>query len=150
MKFSRAELTTFLRAAALSSRNQGLGRGERACGRWLLGTLSYLCHPPYPLSPHAFHPLEAEGPGDLSCLGKKAGFLFFFFSFLLTAAPVAFGSSQARGGIGAAAEAYATATATPDPSHICDLCSLPQWQTLNPLREARDGTRILTDTMLGS
>ena len=38
------------------------------------------------------------------------------------------------------------ATATLDPSHICDLYhSLRQRQILNPLSEARDGTRILMD-----
>ena len=43
--------------------------------------------------------------------------------------------------------AYTTATATPDPSHIHDLhCSLWQRRILNPLSEARDRTRILTDT----
>ena len=47
--------------------------------------------------------------------------------------------------------AYATATAMWDPSHICDLChTLWQPQILNPLSEAKDGTHILTDTMLGS
>ena len=43
--------------------------------------------------------------------------------------------------------AYSIAIATPDSSHICDLhCSSRQCQILNPLSEARDGTRILTDT----
>ena len=47
-------------------------------------------------------------------------------------------------------QAYATATATPDPSGICDLHhSLQQCQILNPLSEARDGTHILTETVLG-
>ena len=36
--------------------------------------------------------------------------------------------------------AYSTARETPDPSHICDLHHSSQ-QCLNPLREARDGTR---------
>ena len=46
--------------------------------------------------------------------------------------------------------AYATAMATQDPSCIFDLCySLQKCRILSPLREARDGTRILTDTMLG-
>ena len=67
------------------------------------------------------------------------------------ATPVAYGNSWARGQIGATAEAYATATATLDPSHICDLHrSLQQHQILNPLSEARDRTRILTETTLGS
>ena len=48
-------------------------------------------------------------------------------------------------------QAYATATPTLDPCLICDLCcSLLQWWILNALSEARDQTRILMDTMLGS
>ena len=45
---------------------------------------------------------------------------------------------------------YATATATPDPSRICDLCS-SVWQPriLDPPREARAQTRILTDAGRG-
>ena len=67
------------------------------------------------------------------------------------AAPAAFGSSRARSQTGDAAVAYATATATPDLSHICNLHhSLRQCWLLNPLKEARDQTRSLTDTMLGS
>ena len=47
--------------------------------------------------------------------------------------------------------AYATAPETPDPSFIFNLCcSLQQCQILNPLSEARDQARILTDTMSGS
>ena len=50
------------------------------------------------------------------------------------AAPVAYGSSRARGQIGAAAEACATATAIPDPSPTCDLRhSLRQCRSLNSL-----------------
>ena len=43
--------------------------------------------------------------------------------------------------------AYTTATATQDPSCVCDLHQ-SSWQPriLNPLREARDWTRILMDT----
>ena len=44
----------------------------------------------------------------------------------------------------------ATATATPYPSHVCDLHRNLRHQILNPLSEARDGTHILMDTMLGS
>ena len=61
------------------------------------------------------------------------------------------GGSQAGGQIRAAAKAYATATATPDLSLICDLHrSLQQRWILSPLSEAREQTRILVDTMLGS
>ena len=66
------------------------------------------------------------------------------------ATPTAYGSSQARGQIGAAVEANTTATAIQDPSRICDLyCSLWQCQILNPLSWARDQTCTLTETMLG-
>ena len=43
--------------------------------------------------------------------------------------------------------AYTTATATQDPSHDCVLhhSSWQHW-ILNPLTEARDGTRVLMDT----
>ena len=47
--------------------------------------------------------------------------------------------------------AYTTATATPAQSHVCNLqLTLQQRWSLNPLSEARDQTRILTDTMSGS
>ena len=54
-------------------------------------------------------------------LGSMVTQIFFFSFFLFMATPEAYGSSQARGQIGAAAVAYATATAILDPSHICDL-----------------------------
>ena len=74
----------------------------------------------------------------------------FFIFFIFMAVPVAYGSSQARGPTEAAAEAYATVTITWDPNHICNLhYSSQQSQTLNPLSEARDQTRILRETMLG-
>ena len=45
-------------------------------------------------------------------------------------------------------QAYTTATAVLDLSCICDLrCNLWQRQKLNPLSEARDGTRILRDNI---
>ena len=47
--------------------------------------------------------------------------------------------------------ADATATATLDSSCLCNLChSFWQHWILHPLREARDQTCILTETMLGS
>ena len=45
------------------------------------------------------------------------------------------------------AYATATTTATQDPSCICDFTAVKQRQILNPLREARDQTHILLDTM---
>ena len=73
--------------------------------------------------------------------------LFFFSLLFFRAASTAYGSSQARGQIGAVAAAYTTATATRDPSCVCDLHhSSRQCQILNPLSEARDQTHILMDT----
>ena len=47
--------------------------------------------------------------------------------------------------------AFATDTAMPGLSCVCDLYhSLRQCRILNPLREAKDRTYILMDTMLGS
>ena len=68
--------------------------------------------------------------------------LFVCFLFcLFRAAPEAYGGSQASGRIRAVA---ARATAMPDPSRVCSLHhSSRQCQTLNPLSEARDGTRNL-------
>ena len=63
------------------------------------------------------------------------------------AAPMAYGSSLARGRIRGAAEAYTTARAILDPSHISYIChSLQQHLTLTALSEARDGPCILMDT----
>ena len=70
-------------------------------------------------------------------------FVCFCFFFLFRVSPEAYGSSQARGQIGPAAEADTPATAIPD-----DLChSLRQCRLLNPLREARDQTHILIETV---
>ena len=70
-------------------------------------------------------------------------YLFFMFYFLLfRAAPEAYGSSQARGLIGATAAGLCQATETWDPSHVCNLHdSSRQFRILNPLSEARDRTR---------
>ena len=73
--------------------------------------------------------------------------LFFFFNF--RAALVAYGSSQARGQIGAVAsslchshsKAGSERRLRPTPRQ----CQIP-----NPLSKARDGTYILTDIMSGS
>ena len=46
----------------------------------------------------------------------------FIHPFMTT--PAGYGSSQARGQIRAASQAYTTATAIPDPSCICNLCSM--------------------------
>ena len=52
-------------------------------------------------------------------------------------------------GVDSEPQLLAYATATPDSSHICDLHhSLWQCQVLNPLSEARDGTRILLDSQI--
>ena len=73
-------------------------------------------------------------------------FSFFFWSFFLRAAPVAYGGPQARGRIRATA-------AGPPHSHSNAESKLPatyttahdQRRILNPLSEARDGTCVLMD-----
>ena len=71
--------------------------------------------------------------------------------FLFTATPVVYGSSQARGQIGAEAAGYTTATVTWDLRHSCNLCpNLQQHQSLNRLSETTDQTLILMETLLGS
>ena len=62
--------------------------------------------------------------------------VILFFSFFLLFLPAAYGSSQARGQIGAAA---ASLCQSQDPSCIWDLhCSSRQRRMFNPLIEARD------------
>ena len=76
-------------------------------------------------------------------------FFFFFLVFFVfsRAAPMAYGSFQARDQIGNTVLTYTTATATQDLSHVCELHhSSRQCQILNPLSEARDQTCILMDT----
>ena len=71
---------------------------------------------------------------------------FFFPSFRAT--PVAYGSSMARSRSGvSAAGLHHSHSNVPVPSHVCNLCyNLQQYQILNPLRKAKDQTRILMDT----
>ena len=88
--------------------------------------------------------VQSLGRGNRFCwlelLNNKTAHLFIYLSFF-TAAPAAYGSSQARGPIRAEAAAYVTAM--PDPSRICDLhCSLWQHGLLNPLSKATDQTHI--------
>ena len=73
--------------------------------------------------------------------------VFFFFFFL---GPHLWHMEIPRLGVKSELQlpTYTTDTATRDPSHICNLCcSLRQHQILSPMREARDQTRILTDTV---
>ena len=79
----------------------------------------------------------------------KNPLLFFFFFFFL-GPDIAYENSRARSHIGAAGVVYTTATATLDPNSICDLCHSLQCWILNPLREARVQTHILTDIISGS
>ena len=72
---------------------------------------------------------------------------FYLLLLLFRAAPVAYGSCQAKGRIELQQTAYITATGTPYQSHICDLHH-NSWQRriLNPLSQARARARILVDT----
>ena len=66
--------------------------------------------------------------------------LFYSFFFLFMAVSAAYGSSQARGQIGAELLAYATAPATLDPSCVCDLhCSCGNTGSLT--HQARPGIK---------
>ena len=87
---------------------------------------------------------ERNGKGLGNVLHELALFKKIFFKATLTA----YGSSQARGRIGATLRVYITPTATWDLSLICDLHHR-SWQhrILNPLSEARGRTRILMDTI---
>jgi len=80
-------------------------------------------------------------------VGKSFFFLSFFFFFVFfRAAPMAYGSCQARGQIRAAA-ASLYRSATWDLNCVCDLHhNSQQCQILNPLSEARDWTHILMNT----
>ena len=70
--------------------------------------------------------------------GNVIYLIIFPYIFLNKTASAIYGSSQAKGWIGAAALAYAKATATPDLSCICGLwCTLWQCCILNPLSKAR-------------
>ena len=73
-------------------------------------------------------------------------FFFFFFFGSFRAAPVAYGSSQARGQLELQLQAYTTATAMPDPSRVCDLHHSSWCRILNPLNEARYWPRVLRGT----
>ena len=67
----------------------------------------------------------------------RAFITLFYLFFIFRAGTMEYGSSQARGGIGAAVTRVTTATQ--DWSHICDLYhSLWQWRIVNPLSEAWD------------
>ena len=71
-------------------------------------------------------------------------FIFYLFIFLMVAA---YGSSQARGWIGAAATAYSTVTALPDASWNATYTGAhDNAGSFNPLSKARDWTHILMDT----
>ena len=74
-------------------------------------------------------------------------FFFFFFFSLFKAVPVAYGSSQARGRIGAAGASLCHSHSnTRSELHLRLHHSSWQPWILNPLSMARDETHILMDT----
>ena len=88
--------------------------------------------------------LQIFGKSDVSFHGH-----FILFYFICILGPHWWHMEVPRPGVKSELRmlAYPTATATPDPSHVCDLHrSSWQCQILNPLREARDQTCILTET----
>ena len=73
--------------------------------------------------------------------------VIFFFFFFFRAAPLAYGSSQARGWIGTAATGLCHSHSNAGSKLHCDLhCSSQQLQILKPLSGARDGAWNLMDT----
>ena len=75
--------------------------------------------------------------------------LFFFFFCFYRVTPVAYGSSQARGWIGATAASLHHSHSNARSEPVCDLHPI-SWQRWipNPMSEARDRTCILMDTSL--
>ena len=72
-------------------------------------------------------------------------FVLFFLPF--RAAPAAYGSSKARGQIGAVTVGLGHSHSNMESKLCLDLCcSSPQCQILNSLSEARDWTCVLVDT----
>ena len=119
------------------------------------------CRPGVHVYPPATFPSTGRGtlasqPAGSTCLPHRplesplseavVQLLSIFFSFVLLG-PHPQHMKVPRLGVKLELQAYATATATPDPSRVCDLHS-SSWQhwILNPLREARDPTRVLMGT----
>ena len=72
------------------------------------------------------------------------------FVLLFTAAPAAYGRSQARGRIGAAATSlHRSHSKAPSEPHLQPTPKLLARRILKPLSEARDHPRILTETVSG-
>ena len=96
-------------------------------------------------TPDSAHLYKRRRQGDGAEKEWFQEFTFSFF-FFFRAAPVAYGSFQARGWIGATTASLTTAAATPDPSFIWDpYHSSQQRWILNPLSEARVRTHNLMD-----
>ena len=106
---------------------------------------------PHPGSPACRLSVEKPSPSrpHLSFFLKFFKKLFTYFNCLYLF--IAFLGPHPHPRLGIESElpllGYTTATATWDPSRVCDL-HRSSWQCriLNPRREARDGTRVLTDT----
>ena len=78
---------------------------------------------------------------------RRVGSDFFVLFCLFTAAPAAYGSSQARGQIGAAAAGLRHSHSnTRSELHLQRTPQLMATLILNPLSKSRDQTRVLIDT----
>ena len=75
----------------------------------------------------------------------QSNLFFFFFFWLFRATPAAYGSSQARGQIGAAAAGHSHSNPRSEP-HLRRKHNSWQHQILNPGSKPRDRTRIFMDT----
>ena len=101
------------------------------------------------ISPDFPHFLSSKYSSNVLC--ARVLFIYLFWVFF-RAASVAYGSSQTRGQIRATAASLHHSHSNSGSEHIFDLggSSQQHHQILNPLREARDQTLILADTMSGS
>ena len=118
------------------------GVGHR-CG-WDLALLGLWRKPAatFPFWPLAWEPPYAMA---LALKRQKKHTFFLFFFCLLRAVPVTYGSSWARGRIGAAAVGLQHSYARSNP-HVQSTPQFWQHQILNPLSKARDRTNILKET----
>ena len=136
MKIFSAISTTYRNSRARDSNSDDLSDHVRSLTLWATRELleMHIFFDPHPRSTK----LEIPGMGPAICV-------FFFFLFLFTAIPMAYGSSWARCQTGAAAATYTTADTGSKPN-LWPMLQLEAMQILNPLSKARNGTYILRDT----
>ena len=90
---------------------------------------------------------ESKGATGTVSVGSSSSGVYFLLLLILGPHLWHMGSPRLRVKFKLQLLAYTRAIAMPDLSHMCNLhISLRQCRVLNPLRDARDQTRILMDT----